>query len=41
MSGYDGRSRYFRFEIKIYLDKPEEILIEEEGLEREETALAA
>ena len=39
--GYDGRSRYFRFEIKLDLARPGEILINDEVIEKEGAPLAA
>jgi hypothetical protein len=38
---YDGRNRYFRFEIKIDLARLGEIVVEDEILEQEEILLVA
>ena len=40
-SGYGGRNRHFTFEIKLDLDRPGELALEDEILEREEIPLAA
>ena len=39
--GYGGRNRHFTFEIKLDLDRPGELAVEDEILEREEIPLAA
>ena len=40
-TGYDGRSRYFRFEIKLDLAGPGEIVIDDALWELDETRSAA
>ena len=38
---YDGRSTHLTFEIRLDLSKPDEVLINDELIEKENTPLAA